>query len=63
MIPLKDCGYNVVYKDSDAQEHSVSVVARSGTHALLLAMEEVSFLKFNPNSIIRVQKEASTNGQ
>jgi hypothetical protein len=59
MIPLKDCGYNVVYKDDDAQEHSVSVVARSGTHAILVAMEEVSFLKFNPNSIIRVSKESN----
>ena len=59
MISLQDSGYTVVYKDSKAQEHSVSVTARSGTHALLLAMEEVSFLKFNPNSIVRVSKEAS----
>lgn len=57
MIPLRDSSYTVVYKDNDAQEHNVSVTARSGTHALLLAMEEVSFLKFNPNSIIRVSKE------
>jgi len=57
MIPLKDCGYSVVYKDSDAQEHSVSVIARSGTHAILMAMEEVKFLKLHPDSIIRVSKE------
>ena len=58
MIPLKDSGYTVIYKGSDAQEHSVSVIARSGTHALLVAMEEVSFMKFNPNAIIRVTKES-----
>lgn len=63
MIPLKDSGYTVIYKDDDSNEHSVSVTARSGTHAILVAMEEVSYLKFHPNSIIRVQKEASTNGQ
>jgi len=57
MIPLKDCDYSVVYKDDDAQEHSISVIARSGTHAILVAMEEVSFIKFNPDSIIRVSKE------
>ena len=57
MIQPKDCGYSVVYEDSDAQEHSVSVVARSGTHAILVAMEEVSFIKFNPQSIIRITKE------
>ena len=59
MIPLKDCGYSVVYKSSDAQEHSVSVIARSGTHAILVAMGEVSFIKFNPNSIVRVTKESN----
>jgi hypothetical protein len=59
MIPLKDCGYSVVYKDSDAQEHNVSVIARSGTHAILVAMEEVPFIKFNPNSIIRISKETN----
>lgn len=57
MIPLRDSGYSVVYKGSDAQEHSVSVVARSGTHAILMAMEEVKFLKFHPDSIIQVSKE------
>lgn len=57
MISLKDCGYSVAYRGSDAQEHSVSVTARSGTHAILVAMEEVSFIKFNPNSIVRVTKE------
>ena len=63
MIPLKDSNYTVVYKDDDSNEYSVPVVARSGTHAILVVMEEVSYLKFHPNSIIRVQKEASTNGQ
>ncbi len=59
MIPLKDSAYSVTYKDGKSKEHSVSVVARSGTHAILVAMEEVSFIKFNPNSITRVTKEAS----
>ncbi len=63
MIPLKDSGYTVIYKDDNSNEHNVSVVARSGTHAILVAMEEVSYLKFHPNSIIHVRKEASTNGQ
>jgi hypothetical protein len=57
MIPLRDSSYTVTYKDDDAQEHFVPVVARSGTHAILVAMEEVPFLKFRPNSITRITKE------
>lgn len=57
MIPMQDTGYSVLYKDEKGNEHVVSVTARSGTHAIVQAMEEVSYLKFNPNSIIRITKE------
>ena len=57
MIPLTDVRFAVHFKDKDAQEHSVSVVARSCTHAMLLAMEEVSDLKLHPDRIYHVSKE------
>lgn len=63
MISMKAHGYSVLYKDAKSQECSISVTARSGTHAILVAMEEISFLKFNPNSIVRVSLEHSPDGK
>ena len=57
MIPLKEVKYRVQFKDAVNKDHFVEVVARSCTHAMLLAMEEVSDLKFHPDRIYRVFKE------
>ena len=57
MIPLKEAKYRVQFKDAVDKEHNVSVVARSSTHAILVAMEEVSDLKLHPDRIYHVSKE------
>ena len=49
--------FTIVYKDSGGNDHSVSLEARSGTHAMLLAMEQSQELKLHPNRITRVHKE------
>ena len=57
MIPLKEVRYRVQFKDAADKDQFVEVVARSCTHAMLLAMEEVSDLKLHPDRIYRVTKE------
>ena len=57
MIPLKEVKYRVQFKDAADKDHFVEVVARTGTHAILLAMEEITDLKFHPDRIYRVSKE------
>ncbi len=57
MMRMVDTRFTVHFKDSDDKEHFVEVFAHSGTHAILLAMEEVTDLKFHPNRIYRVSKE------
>lgn len=57
MIKMTNVRFTVYFKDKDDKEHFVQVTAHSGTHAILLAMEEIPDLKFHPNRITRVSKE------
>ena len=57
MIKMTDVRFTVHFKDKEGKDHFVEVVAHSGTHAALLAMEEVSDLKFHPDRIYRISKE------
>jgi hypothetical protein len=57
MMKMKDVKFSVHFKDKDDKDHVVEVTAHSGTHAILLAMEEVHDLKLHPNRIYRVTKE------
>lgn len=54
--------YTLTYKDSKGNDHNVTLEARSGTHAILLAMEQSYELKLHPNRITRVLKEKKTDG-
>ena len=59
MMRMTDAQFTVHFKDEEGKDHFVEVVAHSGTHAILLAMEEVSYLKFHPNHLYRVTKETT----
>lgn len=49
--------YIVTYKDALDDEHDVVVSAKSGTHALAIAMEMYTELKLHPDRITRVIPE------
>ena len=54
-----DMPYTVSYKDSQGDNHDVTVAAHSGTHALTVAMDQYEELKLYPNRITRVHKEGT----
>ena len=49
--------YTVIYKDGDGNDHEVTVVASSGTHAITVAMDQYEELKAHPGRITRIHKE------
>ena len=49
--------YQVSYKTPTGETKTVSLEARSGTHALTLAMERYHELRSHPNRITRVFEE------
>ena len=50
--------YSLTYKDSNGDDHSVTLEADSGTHAITVAMEQYNELRLHPNRITRVHEEA-----
>jgi len=57
MSLLKDSTFSVHYRGDDNQELVYKVSARSKTHAMILAMEELKALQSNPNNIDLVVRE------
>ena len=56
-MQTKESDFSVCFKDEKNIDHLVTVRARSATHAMILAMEEVDDLRIHPNRIYRVTKE------
>lgn len=57
MSLLKDSIFSVHYRGDNNQELVYKVSARSKTHAMILAMEELKVLQSNPNNIDLVVRQ------
>jgi len=50
--------FSLIYQDSNGEDHTVTIEATSGTHAISIALEQYEELRLHPNRITRVHKEA-----
>jgi len=57
MSLLKDSTFSVHYRGDNNQELVYKASARSKTHAMILAMEDLESLRFNPHNIDIVIRE------
>lgn len=49
--------FSLTYTDAQGDNHTVTLEATSGTHAISVALEKYEELRLHPNRITRVYKE------
>jgi len=51
---MTDHSYSITWRDKEGKPHSQAFEARSASHAIIQAMEQIELLRSNPNLITRV---------
>lgn len=49
--------YSLTYIDANGKDHTVLLEAKSGTHAIIVAMERYEELRLHPDRITKVTRE------